>query len=158
PGTFTPDMCAHQYDQQTNQVVCKVSKERVYVNNEPDANIYGLEPNFGCCTANLHQGWPKLAAHLWMASADGGLAALTYGPCSARARVAGKPVHVEVQTDYPFADTVRLTVHADEAVRFPLRLRVPGWAVGAEVAVAGGRPARARAGTFHVLRRRWEGA
>ena len=23
-------MCAHQYDQQVNQVVCKISKERIY--------------------------------------------------------------------------------------------------------------------------------
>lgn len=30
PATFTADMWAHQYDQQANQVVCKVSEERVY--------------------------------------------------------------------------------------------------------------------------------
>ncbi len=81
PATFKKDMCAHQYDQQANQVVCKVSDPRVYTDNGPDANLYGLEPNFGCCTANMHQGWPKFASHLWGRSADGGLAALAYAPC-----------------------------------------------------------------------------
>jgi hypothetical protein len=157
PGTFKPDMCAHQYDQQNNQVVCKIARERVYVDNGPDANIYGLEPNFGCCTANLHQGWPKLTSHLWMQSADGGLAAIVYAPCSVRTRVAGKLVRVEVETDYPFADTLRLTVQAEEAVRFPLRLRVPAWAAEAEVRVEGGQPGRAQAGTFHVIEREWKG-
>src|SRR5215468_2975478 len=44
PATFKKDMTAHQYDQQANQVVCKVSKEFVYVNNGGDSNVYGLEP------------------------------------------------------------------------------------------------------------------
>ena len=65
PGTFTPEMWAHQYDQQANQVECVVGKH-VWTTNNDDANIFGLEPNFGCCTANLHQGWPKFASHLWM--------------------------------------------------------------------------------------------
>ena len=59
PATFKKDMRAHQYDQQVNQVVCAKAASRVYTNNGPDSNLYGLEPNFGCCTANLHQGWPK---------------------------------------------------------------------------------------------------
>src|SRR5262249_37282916 len=80
PATFKPDMTAHQYDQQVNQVVCKVSKERVYTNNGPDANLFGLAPNFGCCAANMHQGWPKFAANLWMQTPDGGLAAIAYAP------------------------------------------------------------------------------
>ena len=49
PATFKSDMCAHQYDQQANQVVCKVSPERVFATNNEDANLFGLEPNFGCC-------------------------------------------------------------------------------------------------------------
>ncbi len=81
PATFSPDMWTHQYVQQANQVVCAVSDDRVYTNNGPDANIFGLEPHYGCCTANFHQGWPKLAAHLWMRSQDGGLAAVAYAPC-----------------------------------------------------------------------------
>ena len=66
PATFKKDMTAHQYDQQCNQVVCSAKGEHVYVNNGPDSNLYGLEPNFGCCTANMHQGWPKFVSHLWM--------------------------------------------------------------------------------------------
>ncbi len=157
PGTFKPDLCAHQYDQQNNQVLCKLAPQRVYVDNGPDANLYGLEPNFGCCTANMHQGWPKLASHLWMQSADGGLSAIAYAPCSVRAKVAGTPVQLDVRTDYPFADTIRLSVHTDKAVRFPLRLRIPAWADGAEVTVAGASPSRAAAGTFHVIQREWQG-
>ena len=81
PATFKKDMTAHQYDQQCNQVVCTAAGEHVYVSNEADSNLYGLEPNFGCCTANMHQGWPKFASQLWMRSSDGGLAAIAYAPC-----------------------------------------------------------------------------
>jgi uncharacterized protein len=61
PATFTPDMWAHQYDQQVNQVLCTVAK-RGWADNSDDANIFGQTPNFGCCQANLHQGWPSLCA------------------------------------------------------------------------------------------------
>jgi hypothetical protein len=156
PGTFKSDMCAHQYDQQNNQVVCKISKERIYVNNGPDANIYGLEPNFGCCTANLHQGWPKLASQLWMQSSDGGLMAIAYAPCSVNARVAGKPVRLDVETDYPFADTIKVTIHTAERVRFPLHLRIPGWTEAAEVTTEGAAPAPGKPGTFYLIERDWK--
>ena len=51
-----------------------------WTNNGDDSNLFGLEPNFGCCTANMHQGWPKFVANLWMATQDDGLAAVAYGP------------------------------------------------------------------------------
>ncbi len=92
PATFKKDMIAHQYDQQCNQIICSKEGEHVYVTNGPDSNLYGLEPNFGCCTANLHQGWPKLTSSLWMKSSDGGLAAIAYAPCVVETRVQGKPV------------------------------------------------------------------
>lgn len=81
PATLTPDFWGHQYDQQVNQVVCGVLDEYPWTSNGPASNVYGLEPNYGCCTANLHQGWPKYVAHLWMRSEDGGLAAMAHGPC-----------------------------------------------------------------------------
>ena len=155
PATFKPDMWAHQYVQQANQVACRVAEDRVYTSNGPDANIFGLQPNFGCCLANMHQGWPKFAASLWMRSADGGLAATAWAPCAVATEMAGVPVRVEVDTEYPFGEEVRLTVRAGRAVSFPLHLRVPGWAAGAEMRVGDGPPVAVEAGTFHTVEREW---
>jgi DUF1680 family protein len=137
PATFKKDMTAHQYDQQCNQVICSKQGEHVYTNNNADSNLYGLEPNFGCCTANLHQGWPKFASHLWMKSPDGGLAAIAYAPCVVETSVQGKPVRVEVKTDYPFRDRIEILLTAPEDVTFPLRLRYPAWAEKAIIPVTG---------------------
>ncbi len=129
PATFKKDMTAHQYDQQCNQVICTREGEHVYTNNGPDSNLYGLEPNFGCCTANMHQAWPKFVSHLWMKTADNaGLAAIAYAPCRVRTKVADTPVTIDVKTHYPFRDVVTITVATDRPTRFPLRLRIPTWA------------------------------
>jgi hypothetical protein len=147
PATFKKDMCAHQYDQQANQVVCKVSDPRVYTDNGPDANLYGLEPNFGCCTANMHQGWPKFTTHLWARSADGGLAALAYAPCVVETTVGGRRVRAETITDYPFRDEVTIRVTLPERMPFPLHLRVPSWS--ARPMIGGDDPVTLEPGTFH---------
>jgi len=158
PATFKKDMTAHQYDQQANQVVCKVSPEHVYVDNGPESNLYGLEPNFGCCTANMHQGWPKFTTHLWMASPDGGLAALSYAPCVVTAKAGETPVRVEVKSDggYPFPgdnDRVRVAIKVKADRPVPLHLRIPGWAEGARCEVGGKPVAGVKAGTFLKLDR-----
>jgi DUF1680 family protein len=158
PATFTADMWGHQYDQQANQVVCKLAPdgERIYTNNGPAANLFGLEPNFGCCTANMHQGWPKLAASLWMATPDRGLAAVAYGPCEVRAKVGDETeVTIAEETEYPFRDQIRLTIQAQGPVSFPLRLRIPAWATRATVQVGSTAPQPAAAGGFHTIERTW---
>ncbi len=157
PATFAPDMWSHQYDQQVNQVQCTINPGHMWSTNGPDANIFGLEPNYGCCTANLHQGWPKFAAHLWMRSPDGGLVAAAYAPSTARFTVRAVPVQVRLDTDYPFRETLRFTVAVEGRARFPLRLRVPAWASGATLRVAGGRLQGVKPGTFHRLERTWSG-
>lgn len=155
PATFSPDMWAHQYDQQVNQVVCRVVDDRIYTSNGPDANIFGLEPHFGCCTANMHQGWPKFAAHLWMRSPDGGLAAIAWAPCVVETAVGGVPVRIEVTTDYPFGEEIRLTVRAGESTRFPLHLRIPAWAADAELRDSDDGSMAAVAGAFLTIERDW---
>jgi hypothetical protein len=157
PATFSPDMWVHQYVHQVNGVICRVAEDRVYTSNGPDANTFGVEPHFGCCTSDMHQGWPKFAASLWMRSADGGLAAVAYAPCAVRAEVQGMPVRVDVETDYPFAGTVRITVHVDTRVSFPLHLRIPGWADGARIQIEDGDPSTVVAGSFRRIERQWEG-
>lgn len=161
PGTFSPDMWAHQYVQQANQVVCRVSEDRVYTNNGPDANLFGLEPNYGCCTANMHQGWPKLAAHLWMRMPSkalgmpAGLAAVAYAPCLINTEVDGKPVRVRVETDYPFRDTVRVTITGDGD--FPVAFHIPGWTQNATLQIGEETAVPVEAGAFHTLFCSWQG-
>ena len=157
PATFKPDMWAHQYDQQPNQVKCSIDKNRNWTTNGPDSNIYGLEPNFGCCTSNMHQGWPKYVTSMWMATPDHGLAAVAYGPSRVDARVAGgKLVAIVEDTEYPFRDSIRLSVHAASPVRFPLHLRIPAWATDAMVSVEGNTEQGVRPGTFHKIEREWQ--
>ena len=155
PATFSPDMWAHQYDQQVNQVLCRVADDHPWTNNGPEANIFGVEPNFGCCTANLGQGWPKFAAHLWMRAPDGGLAAVAYAPSRVRTAVAGATVRLDLATDYPFSDTLRFTIGLDRPARFPLHLRVPAWAAGATATVGGGAPRPLSPGDFARFEEEW---
>ncbi len=156
PGTFSADMMAHQYDQQANQVLCTIAP-RHWTNNQPDSNLFGLEPQYGCCTANFHQGWPKLAANLWMATPDDGLAAVAFAPCEVSAAVrGGVDIRIEVETDYPFGETVKFTVRTPKPVTFPLCYRVPGWAEGARARLNGGDcSCEPVAGTFHRAEREW---
>ena len=156
PGTFTDDMWAHQYNQQSNQVqVGLLSKP--WTTDGPESNLYGLAPNFGCCTANFHQGWPKFTASLWMKAGDDGLVAALFAPCEVRTKVRGTAVHVLEETDYPFRSTVRFTVQPEKAIRFPLSFRVPAWAKDASAKVNGkAADVALTPGSFARLERTWK--
>ncbi|MFA6127221.1 MAG: beta-L-arabinofuranosidase domain-containing protein [Bacteroidales bacterium] len=155
PGTCTADYWAHQYDQQANQVLVS-NAPRPWSSNRPDANVFGTEPDFGCCTANGHQGWPKYTQSLWMASADGGLAAISYAPCTVNALAGAKvPVGIEVQSNYPFEDKIVILINPEKETAFPLYLRIPEWASKPTVAI-NGEPMACKTGEFLVINRKWK--
>ncbi len=154
PGAFTDDMWAHQYDQEPNQVECSLHR-RPWTTNGPESNLYGLEPNFGCCTANFHQGWPKFAANLFMLSQDDDLVATAYSPCEVQTTVRGVPVHVSEETEYPFRGTIRMTVSPESRVPFTLRLRIPAWADGTTIRINGKHEAQPTPNSFARIDRTW---
>lgn len=155
PGTCTPDYWAHQYDQQANQVSVSEAK-REWSTNGDRSNLYGLEPNFGCCTANMHQGWPKFVKHLWMATPDRGLAAVALGPSVVKGKVAGGvEVSIEEQTAYPFDGEIQFKVTVARSVRFPLWIRIPRWAHGATCTIDGAAPSPTP-GMFAVIDRKFK--
>ena len=156
PGTCTPDMWAHQYDQQSNQVLVSVAERHWHFNTDT-SNIYGFTPNFPCCLSNMHSPWPRFIQTMWMATADRGLVAATYGPCRVSAKVAsGSTVEIIEETTYPFNDRVRVTIHTQKPASFPIYFRIPRWADGAELTISGESMRRpAPSGTFLKVERLW---
>jgi Beta-L-arabinofuranosidase, GH127 middle domain/Beta-L-arabinofuranosidase, GH127 catalytic domain len=156
PGAITADAWAHQYDQQPNQILCTLAP-RPWSTNGPESNLFGLDPNFGCCTANMHQGWPKFAASLWMSDGKGGLAAVAYGPSRVSSLLSpGTSVEIEEETDYPFAEEIALHVNPAPAAEFALHLRIPAWAQGAQAWVNHRPTAPCEPGTFFSITRHWK--
>ena len=154
PGACTADYWAHQYDQQSNQVLCSAAK-RPWSTNGDHSNLFGLEPNFGCCTANMHQGWPKFVSHLWMATPDKGLAAAAYGPSQVKAKVgAGVDVTIVEKTNYPFEGYIEFEIQPEKPVTFPLTLRIPEWAKGASI-FFGDTILKPDAGQYVAVERLW---
>jgi hypothetical protein len=154
PGTLSDDMWSHQYNQEPNQVECSLHS-KPWTTDGPESNLFGLEPHFGCCAANFHQGWPKFAASLLMASHEDGLVAAAYAPCEVRTMVRGTGVHLVEETDYPFKGAIRMTVNPDAPVAFPLQLRIPAWAAGTTIKVNGHVEAGPVAGEFARIERTW---
>lgn len=127
PAPISADACSHQYNQQVNQISCTVAP-RAWYNNKPNSNIFGLEPNFGCCTANMHQGWPKFIRSLWMREDDRGLVCLSYAPVELVEVIDSVHIRIQVHSNYPFDGDIRISVSAETPIRFPLRLHIPSWA------------------------------
>ncbi len=153
PAAYAADMRTRQRLQQPNQINLGAAKHGWY-NAQPDAAAFapdGRPPE----DAALHHGFPRFAASLWMATQAGGLAAMAYAPCTVRARVGGATIRIDEETAYPYDGAVTLRVHARGAVRFPLHLRIPDWAQGAELSV-NGEAVDCAPGTFAVLEREWQ--
>ncbi len=160
PGTFTDDMWAHQYNQEPNQVECSLH-HKPWTTDGPESNLFGLEPNFGCCTANFHQGWPKFTASLFMLSgaqdhaAQDGLVAAVYAPCAVNTVLRGTPVEVIEETGYPFRGNLRFTVNPAAPLSFPIQFRIPAWAAGATIQVNGHAEPAPVPGSFARVERTW---
>ena len=87
PTQATDDFSGKQYYSLVNQIHAARRQRRAHLTDHQGTdNVFGLLTGYPCCTTNFHQGWPKFTQHLWMASADGGLAALYYAPSRVETR------------------------------------------------------------------------
>eukprot|EP01084_Bolivina_argentea_P168989 292962_1 len=127
PATFgSPnggDMWAHQYLQQNNEINSMFTNPHIWASDGPNATVYGLAPNYGCCTANFNQGWPKFAASVYSIVSDG-IGIGVYAPSKTKGVVNGM-ASINITTNYPFEDDITININAQKA--FNLYLRIPGW-------------------------------
>ncbi|MBQ1205829.1 MAG: glycoside hydrolase family 127 protein, partial [Clostridia bacterium] len=122
PATLSDDMWAHQYDQMSNQIACqRFLGKPIFRTNVFDSHLFGLEPNYGCCTANFNQGWPKLILSSFMHNGNDVISAI---PIPSVLDYDG--IRIELSTNYPFENSFKYTVSTDKD--FNLTVRVPSFA------------------------------
>lgn len=138
PTQVTDDYMERQYYQQPNQIMITRQNRNLYTNYDGTEQVLGLLTAYPCCTANMHQGWPKFTQNLWYASADGGIAALLYAPSTVTVNVADKiPVTITETTNYPFTDKIQFIIKTAGTNSFPFHLRIPGWCKTALIKING---------------------
>ncbi len=151
PAALSPDMWAHQYDQMVNQIACvRFGGKPIFGTNGADAHLFGLEPNYGCCTANMGQGFPKFALTAYMKGERSVLVASPV-PATLNTEIENVPVTVTTDGSYPFGRTARITVSTAQPVDFSLEVRIPSFVKSARLDGKECRP-----GTIVTICRRWE--
>ena len=177
-NTFTaammPDMRALRYITSPNMAISDGRNHAPSIDNSLRGMLSMSPFSSRCCQHNHGMGWPYYTEHLVMATTDGGLATMLYAASETTALVAdGQSVRLVEETHYPFEEDIQLTIHTSKSVNFPLYLRIPAWADGAEVSVLRGAEAtkgrakgsvndnenvnvKAEAGKYVRLQRTWK--
>lgn len=156
PASMTPKLDGLHYLTAPNMVQLDCGNKSPALEN--DGCMLAYSPHkYRCCQHNHSIGWPYFAEHLWMATPDNGVAATMYAANDVRVRVGDSDdVTIREETDYPFDETVTLTVQTATPARFPLYLRIPDWASRAQLFVNGVAAADfARPGEFIRVERSW---
>jgi hypothetical protein len=156
PATVSRDFKTHVYFQSPNRFA-NLSPDFPH---DPRAGGGAYQRKHGplCCTAALNRIVPWYVTHMWMATYDNGLAATCYGPCKVTALVANRvPVVINCKTDYPFNETIEISVQPAREAAFPLDFRIPGWCVAPALSVNGSAVALERKpGGFARIHRTWK--
>lgn len=153
PAAFNADMTRYQPLQQANQIRISEDKRKWY-NAPENANVFHSARNDMDCAA-CHQAWAKVTQAQWYATNDGGLAAISYAPCTVRTVLDGSPVRIRVSGGYPFMHSVEISVNVKQSAEFPLYLRIPFWARQSMIYLPDGEIMQVRAGESACVRRRW---
>lgn len=118
PAAISDDMWSHQYDQMSNQIACqKFPGKPIFRTNGGESHLFGLEPNFGCCTANFNQGWPKFALSVFMHNGN-----KVINTIPVPAELITDDVHIALETDYPFKNTFKYLLKSKKPIEFIIRI------------------------------------
>lgn len=109
-----------------------------------------------CCPPNTIRTIAEVAAYAYSMS-DEGVWINLYGSNMLDTRLRdGEAVRLQIQTEYPWQGTIRITVENAPPKEFSLFLRVPGWAERSRVTV-NGKPVgeNLKSGQYFEIRRSW---
>lgn len=160
PTQATDEFTGRQYFQAANQVICSREHRNFMEEDYHDSTdlCFGPFTGYTCCTANMHQGWPKYVQNLWYATNDGGIAALLYGASELSTVLAdGSPIKISEQTNYPFEESIRFKFSLKGTKKFPFHLRIPAYTKGAKFKLNGVEVTDVRInGQVAILNKEWK--
>jgi uncharacterized protein len=111
-----------------------------------------------CCSGTL----PMIAADYAISSCFSdphGIYVNLYVPAQVTWSQNGAACGLSIETDYPYAPSVIMTLRLTSARTFTLNLRIPAWAEGAELLINGKRDSQPLpSGSFAAIRREWRSA
>ncbi|HEX8836992.1 MAG TPA: glycoside hydrolase family 127 protein [Candidatus Acidoferrum sp.] len=130
-------------------------------------NPLGFDPSTGdkirnpwydttCCPPNLERTFASLPGYFYSTSADGLYLHLYDNSTLDWHLENGTALKVQQKTNYPWKDTVEITVTPEKAAEFIIYLRIPGWSDHTQVTVNGKTVSGVTPGQYLALRRRWE--
>lgn len=157
PASMMPDLKSLRYITSPNHTISDAKNHHPGIDNR--GPFLAMNPfSSRCCQHNHGQGWPYFIEHLVMATPDNGIAAAIYGSCKASVKVEdGKLVEIVEETNYPFEESIKFTVHTSGKVTFPLYLRIPSWTNNPSVVINGKKiMADLVAGKYVRLEREWK--
>jgi len=106
----------------SNQIACqRLPGKPIFRTNNCESHLFGLEPNYGCCTANFNQGWPKFVLSSYMYNND---EVINVIPIPSELNC--ERAYIKLETDYPFENSFTYTIKAKK--NFTFRVRIPGFA------------------------------
>jgi hypothetical protein len=157
PAALRTNQLSLHYLTAPNQVQLDRNNKSPDVQNSGTMFSYSPFEVYHCCQHNHGQGWPYFCEETWLATWDNGLCASLYAATAVQARVGdGSAVTFTETTDFPFSDTIQLSLSATNAVTFPLYLRVPQWCLNGWVQVNGQTVAsNARPSSYLRIQRTW---
>jgi DUF1680 family protein len=130
PGQRSKDGAVSAYFSRPNQLYA--------TRGSGSGTVYGARVFVECCHANSGRLLPYVAENTVLKSPDGAYVIPFYNSSSfADTHPTAGKVTIEQQTEYPFSETVKITVRAERPAPFSVRLRVPAWSKAARLKLNG---------------------
>lgn len=129
PVSITGNHWAHQYlTLASGPIADALESPTPFWNVGSHGIVYGLEPNYPCCTVNMPQGLPKYLSAAFVRVGNNGIAHGLLGPAQVSTNTPSDTfVTVATDTIYPFSPILNYNISA--SAPFTFYVRVPSWYV-----------------------------
>ncbi len=108
-----------------------------------------------CCTMNVSRLVASVGGY-FISTAPDGVAFHIYGGISATREIAGTPVLLREESNYPWSGDIRITIDPETPASFDVKLRVPGWCKSARIAVNGAAVSAKAVNGYVTISRLWQ--